>query len=74
LGSTSNGDGSPSESILEALNESGDSEDCDGKGYGSDEYDVAMKKFEAELAQEELEEKQAAARQVFMTNKGDDGG
>jgi hypothetical protein len=72
-GSASNGDGSPSESTLEALNESGDSEDCDGKGYDSDEYDAAMKKFEAELAQEELEEKQAAAKQVFMTNKGDGG-
>jgi hypothetical protein len=31
-GSASNGHGSPSESILEALKESGDSEDCDGKG------------------------------------------
>jgi hypothetical protein len=60
--STSNGDGSPSESILEALNESGDSEDCDGKGYDFDEYDAAMKQFEAELAQEELEAKQAAAK------------
>jgi hypothetical protein len=48
--------------------------DCDGKGYDSDENDAAMKKFEAELAQEELEEKQAAARQVFVTNKGDDAG
>jgi hypothetical protein len=36
--------------------------DCDGKGYDSDENDAAMKKFEAELAQEELEEKQAVAR------------
>jgi hypothetical protein len=71
-GSTSNGDGSPGESILEALNKSGDSEDCDGKGYDSDEYDAAMKKFEVELAQEELEEKQAAAIQVFVTNKADD--
>jgi hypothetical protein len=46
--SISNGDGSPSESILEALNESGDSEDCDGKGYDFDEYDATMKQFEAE--------------------------
>jgi hypothetical protein len=60
-GSASNGDGSPSESIMEALNKSGDLEDCDGKGYDSDEYDAAMKKFEAELTEEELEEKQAAA-------------
>jgi hypothetical protein len=33
-----------------------------------------MKKYKAEIAQEELEEKQAAARQVFMTSKGDDAG
>jgi hypothetical protein len=65
---------SPGAFILEALNESGDSKDCDGKGYDSDEYDATMKKFEEELAQEELEENQAAARQVFMTNKGDDAG
>jgi hypothetical protein len=52
--STSNGDGSPSKSILEALNETSDSKDCD-KGYDSKEYDVAMKEFEAELALEELE-------------------
>jgi hypothetical protein len=32
-----------------------------------------MKKFEAELAQEELEEKQDASKQVFMTSKEDDG-
>jgi hypothetical protein len=73
-GSVSNGDDNPSESILEALNESGDSKDCDGKGYDSDEYDAAMKKYEAEIAQEELEEKQAVARQVFMTSKGDNDG
>jgi hypothetical protein len=73
-GSASNGYGSPGESILEALNQSGDSEDCDGKGYDSDEYDAAMKKFKEELALEELEEKQGATRQVFMTNKGDDAG
>jgi hypothetical protein len=72
LASASNGDGSPGESILEALNKSGDSEDCDGKGYNSDKYDAAMKIYEAEIAQEELEEKQAATRQVFVTNKGDD--
>jgi hypothetical protein len=28
----------------------------------------------AELAQKELEEKEAAAKQVFVTNKGDDAG
>jgi phage regulator Rha-like protein len=72
LGSTSNGDGSPGEFILEALNESGDSEDCDGKGYDSDEYDAAMKQFEDEITWEELEEKLATARQVFVTNKRDD--
>jgi hypothetical protein len=64
----------PGESILEALNESGDSEDCDGKGYDYDEYNSAMKIYEVEIAQEELEEKQATARQVFVTNKGDDAG
>jgi hypothetical protein len=31
-----------------------------------------MRKIEAELAQQELEEKQATAKQVFMTKKGDD--
>jgi hypothetical protein len=34
LGSASNGDDNPSESILEALNESGESDDWDRKGYG----------------------------------------
>jgi hypothetical protein len=33
-----------------------------------------MRRIEAELAQQELEEKHAAAKQVFMTNKGDDDG
>jgi hypothetical protein len=33
-----------------------------------------MRRIEAELAQQEIEEKQAAAKQVFMTNKGDDAG
>jgi hypothetical protein len=33
-----------------------------------------MRKIEAELAQQELEEQNAAAKQVFMTNKGDDAG
>jgi hypothetical protein len=33
-----------------------------------------MTRIEAELAQQEIEEKQAAAKQVFMTNKGDDAG
>jgi hypothetical protein len=72
LGSASNGDGSPGESILEALNKSGESDDWDRKGYDSDEYDAAMRRIEVELAQKELEGKQAAAQQVFVTNKGDD--
>jgi hypothetical protein len=72
-GSASNGDRSSSESILEALNESSDSDDCD-KGYVSGEYDVAMKEFEAKLALEELQKKQTTTRQVCVTNKGDDGG
>jgi hypothetical protein len=33
-----------------------------------------MRRIEAELAQKEIEEKHAAAKQVFMTNKGDDAG
>jgi hypothetical protein len=33
-----------------------------------------MRKIEAELAQQALEEQNAAAKQVFMTNKGDDAG
>jgi hypothetical protein len=33
-----------------------------------------MRKLEAELAQQALEEQQAAAKQVFVTNKGDDAG
>jgi hypothetical protein len=56
-GSASNRDGSLGESILEALNESGESDDWDSKGYDSDEYDAAMRQIEAELAQKELEEK-----------------
>jgi hypothetical protein len=71
-GSTSNGEDSPGESILEALNESGESDDWDSKGYDSDHYDAAMRKLETELAQQALEEQQAAAKQVFVTNKGDD--
>jgi hypothetical protein len=55
-GSASNGDDSPGESILEALNESGESDDWDSKGYDSDHYDAAMRKIEAELAQQALEE------------------
>jgi hypothetical protein len=74
LGSASNGDDSIGESILEALNESGESDDCDSKGYDSDHYDATMRRNEAELAQQELEEKQAAAKQVFMTRKGNDAG
>jgi hypothetical protein len=73
-GSASNGDDSPGESILEAVNESGESDDWDNKGYDSDHYDTAMKRTKAELAQQEIEDKQAAAKQVFMTNKGDDTG
>jgi hypothetical protein len=74
LGSASNGDDSPGESILEALNKSGESDDWDSKSYDSDHYDAAMRRIKAELAQQEIEEKQAAAKQVFMTNKGDDAG
>jgi hypothetical protein len=51
-GSASNGDDSPRESILEALNESGESDDWDSKGYDSDHYDAAMRRIEAELAQQ----------------------
>jgi hypothetical protein len=72
LGSASNGEDSPGESILEALNESGESDDWDSKGYDSDHYDATMRRIEAELAQQALEEQSAAAKQVFMTNKGDD--
>jgi hypothetical protein len=61
-------------SILEALNESGESDDWDSKGYDSDHYDAAMRRIEAELAQQALEEWNAAAKQVFMTSKGDDAG
>jgi hypothetical protein len=73
-GSASNGDDSRGESILEALNESGESDDWDSKGYDSDHYDAAMRRIEVELAQQELEEKKAAAKQVFMTSKGYDVG
>jgi hypothetical protein len=59
-GSASNGDDSPGESILEALNESGESDDWDSKGYDSDHYDAAMRRIEAKLDRQELEEKQAA--------------
>jgi hypothetical protein len=54
-GSAYNGDSSPSESILEALNKSGESDDWDSKGYDCDKYDAAMRRIEAELAQKELE-------------------
>jgi hypothetical protein len=73
-GSTSNGEDSPGESILEALNKSGESDDWDSKGYDSDHYDAAMRRIEAELAQQTLEEQNAAAKQVFVTSKGDDAG
>jgi hypothetical protein len=72
--STSNRGDSPGESILEALNKSGESDDWDTKGYDSDHYDAAMRRIEAELAQQALEEQNAAAKQVFVTNKGDDAG
>jgi hypothetical protein len=74
LGSASNGDDSLGESILDALNESGETDDWDSKGYDSDHYDAAMRRIEAKLAQQALEEQNAAAKQVFMTNKGDDAG
>jgi hypothetical protein len=74
LASTSNGEDSPGESILEALNESGELDDWDSKGYDSDHYDAAMRRIEAELAQQALEEQSSAAKEVFMTNKGDDAG
>jgi hypothetical protein len=74
LGSASNRDDSPGESILETLNKSGESDDWDSKGYDYDHYDASMRRIEAELAQQEIEKKQAAAKQVFMTNKGDDAG
>jgi hypothetical protein len=61
-GSASNGDDNPGESILEALNESGESDEWDSKGYDSDHYDAAVRRIEAELAQQELKEKQAAAK------------
>jgi hypothetical protein len=73
-GSTSNGEDSPGESILESLNKSGESDDWDSKGYDSDYYDAAMRRIEAELAQQALEEQNATAKQVFMTNKEDDAG
>jgi hypothetical protein len=71
-GSASNGDNSPGESILEALNESGESDDWDSKGYDSNHYDATMRRIKAELVQQALEEQKAATKQVFMTNKGDD--
>jgi hypothetical protein len=49
-GSASNGDDNPGESILEALNKSGESDDWDSKGYDSNHYDAAMRKIEAELS------------------------
>jgi hypothetical protein len=73
-GSASNGDDNPGESILDALNESGESDDWDSKGYDSDHYDASMRRIEAELAQQALEEKKVAAKLVFMTKKGDDAG
>jgi hypothetical protein len=49
-------------------------DDWDSKGYDSDHYDAAMRRIEAELAQQALEEQKAAAKEVFMTNKGYDAG
>jgi hypothetical protein len=49
-GSTSNGEDSPGESILEALNESGESDDWDSNGYDFDHYDITMRRIEVELA------------------------
>jgi hypothetical protein len=73
-GSTSNGEDSPGESILESLNESGESDDWDNKSYDSDHYDAAKRTIEAKLAEQALEEQNAATKQVFVTNKGDDAG
>jgi hypothetical protein len=50
LGSTSNREDSLGESILEALNKSGESDDWDSKGYDSNHCDATMRKIEAELA------------------------
>jgi hypothetical protein len=61
-GSTSNGEDSPGESILGALNESGELDDWDRKGYDSDHYDAAMRRIKAELAKQALEEQNAAAK------------
>jgi hypothetical protein len=61
-GSTSSGEDSPGESILEALNESGESDDWDSKVYDSDHYDATMRRIEAELAQQALEEQNAATK------------
>jgi hypothetical protein len=48
LGSTSNGEDSLGESILEALNKSGESDDWDSKGNDSDHYGTAMRRIEAD--------------------------
>jgi hypothetical protein len=42
-GSASNGDDNLGESILEALNKSGESDDWDSKGYDSDHYDAVIR-------------------------------
>jgi hypothetical protein len=44
-GSFSNGDDSPGESVLEALNESAESNDWDSKGYDSDHNDATMRRI-----------------------------
>jgi hypothetical protein len=67
----SNGDDNRNESIIEALDVVGDLEDYGNETYNFDEYDAAMKEFEARLAREELEKQQVIIKQVFITSKGD---
>jgi hypothetical protein len=47
-------------------------EDYDNETYNFDEYDAAMKEFEAKLAREELEKQQAIIKRAFITSKGDE--
>jgi hypothetical protein len=68
----SNRDGSRYESILKSLDAGVDDlEDDDNETYKSNEYDAAMKEFEAELAHEELSKKKIITQQVLMASKGD---
>jgi hypothetical protein len=67
----SNGDDNRNESVIEALDVVGVLEDYGNETYNFDEYDAAMKEFEARLAHEELEKQQAIVKQVFITSKGD---